>query len=107
MAYRRFASFIPGGKEIDIAIARKDWAKAEALLRKAESALTVKRRERTNRMIKLPKGSKQKQIDAQSITALNRKIDAICATLRGKDPLIKRALKQKQIPKPKTKRRRR
>lgn len=105
MVYRKFAGFIPGGKQIDIAIANQDWAKAEALLRKAESSLTVKRRNRTNRMIKLAKGSKQKQIDADAITALNRRIDAICGTLRGKDPLIRRAVKQKQKPTPKRRRR--
>ncbi len=106
MAYRRFAGFVPKGKEIDIAIARQNWAKAEKLLREAESTLTVKRRERTSRMLKRPKQSRQRQIDESTIKALNRKIDAICETLRGKTPLIKRALKQKQKPKPKPKRRR-
>lgn len=107
MPYIRFESRIPGGKLIDEAIAARNWIKAEGLLKRAEQDLTVRRRRRGESMRSLPLKSKQRAIDVLQIGILNKRIDAICETLRGKRSisiLVMATAQRKRIasrPKPK------
>ncbi len=102
MSYPRFAGLIPGGKQIDLLIAHKRWDKVVKLLKAAESDLTLRRKRRSNRMYSLPHGSEQRQIDKARIDVINKRLDAICATLRDRGGIFwkTRAFKASRRPKP-------
>jgi len=108
MAYRKLEGLVPGGKQVDLAIRQHRWKDAEALARRAEQILTVRRRQVSQRRHSRKGRGRQWKIELATEKNLNQKIDALCEMLRGKDSLVRRAAGKHLRPRaPSPKRRRR
>ena len=85
------------GKQIDIAIAERRFDDAVARLKDAERDLTFRRRRVGNRINSRSTPPAQRKIDEVTMKQLNAKMDKICASLRGKNSLIRKAARMRPV----------
>lgn len=78
----KFARRIPKGLVIDRLVSEGLHNEAISLLRAAERKLTLSRKMRTARMMRM-RGTRQAGIDAREITKINRRLGVICRFLRS------------------------
>ncbi len=93
MPYPKFEGLVPNGKRIDWLLGHGQLVEAELLLRAAERDLTVRRKNRGQRLLRFPSNSRQHKIDKAQMALLNMKLGLICNTLRKRNGVGWRAAK--------------